>query len=345
MEREGLGGFELLVIVTAGVALALVGAVWRWSLSSASYPAVWDRSGYPQRPVVAALVGDVVHSALERVLRALHAEGCDSRVGTAAVSVLRQLGGYSVLVRDAIEEQLRRLESNPRMAPRVESLRALLKQRVPEIRQRVQSLVTRMPLGPSGPRPEGEAGGRRGPLGPGSYPEIELRARQLRFFGRVDLLSVQSDQVTLTDYRTGQPDSHHADQLRLYALLWQHDEELNPALARRLHHCRSDELQVSAHRQTLGGEMQVAPLQTQDLAAAHPRARGHVQRRVQARVPGVGEELGELFTGPPPLRHDTVRSPARPGGVGDGVVDDEAAPARVIQRASQEDVDFEHSLW
>lgn len=28
MEREGLGGFELLVIVVAGVALALVGAVW-----------------------------------------------------------------------------------------------------------------------------------------------------------------------------------------------------------------------------------------------------------------------------------------------------------------------------
>ena len=28
MEREGIGGFELLVIVVAGIALALVGAVW-----------------------------------------------------------------------------------------------------------------------------------------------------------------------------------------------------------------------------------------------------------------------------------------------------------------------------
>ena len=28
MEREGMGGFELLVIVVAGIALALVGAVW-----------------------------------------------------------------------------------------------------------------------------------------------------------------------------------------------------------------------------------------------------------------------------------------------------------------------------
>jgi hypothetical protein len=200
----------------------------RWSLSRASYPAVWDQSGYPQRPVVAALVGEVVHSALERVLRALDAEGCDSRSDTGAVSVLRNLGGYSALVRDAIEEQLRRLELNPRMAPRIESLRAVLNQRVPDIRQRVQSIVTRMPLGPSGPRPEGETGGGRGPLGPGSYPEIELRAPRLRFFGRVDLLSVDTDHVTITDYKTGQPDQHHADQLRIYALLWYHDEDLNP---------------------------------------------------------------------------------------------------------------------
>ena len=28
MEREGLGGFELLIIVSAGIGLALVGAVW-----------------------------------------------------------------------------------------------------------------------------------------------------------------------------------------------------------------------------------------------------------------------------------------------------------------------------
>jgi hypothetical protein len=30
-----------------------------------------------------------------------------------------------------------------------------------------------------------------------------------------------------TDYKTGQPEPHHVDQLRLYALLWQYDEDLN----------------------------------------------------------------------------------------------------------------------
>lgn len=200
----------------------------RWSLSRASYPEVWDRPGYPPRPAAAALVGDIVHSALEQVLHALHSSGCKSQAEETAVSVLRELGGYSALVRRAIDVEMRRLETNPRMAPRVESLRALLGQKVPELRQRVQSVVTRMPLGPSAPKPESERGGGRGPLGPGSYPEIELRAPQLRFVGRVDLLSVQTDQVTITDYKTGKPDPYHADQLRIYALLWQHDQEVNP---------------------------------------------------------------------------------------------------------------------
>jgi hypothetical protein len=46
--------------------------------------------------------------------------------------------------------------------------------------------------------------------------------------GRVDLLTVLDEACEITDYKTGSPDAHHADQVRLYALLWSHDEELNP---------------------------------------------------------------------------------------------------------------------
>src|SRR5205823_2534020 len=37
-----------------------------------------------------------------------------------------------------------------------------------------------------------------------------------------------SDDCVLTDYKTGAPDEHHTDQLRLYALLWSRDEQVNP---------------------------------------------------------------------------------------------------------------------
>lgn len=202
----------------------------RWSLSRGSYPSVWNQPGYPKRPVLSALVGDVVHHVLETVLRAFHARGCQSRTDGAAVAVLRELGGYTKLVETAIDEQIRPLEQNPRMADHLESLRVSLNRRVPEIRARIQNVITRIPLAASEPSParRGQVGGRT-PLLAGSHPEVELRAPSLRFVGRADLLAIRSDGVVITDYKTGEPDPHHAEQLRTYALLWRTDAELNPA--------------------------------------------------------------------------------------------------------------------
>ncbi len=70
--------------------------------------------------------------------------------------------------------------------------------------------------------------GVRGPLAPGFYPEVELRVPSLRLAGRADLLAVSEEGCDITDYKTGAPDAHHADQVRLYALLWSRDDELNP---------------------------------------------------------------------------------------------------------------------
>ena len=44
----------------------------RWALTRATYRAVWDRPGYPPRPIMPAMVGDTVHRALDVILRTLH---------------------------------------------------------------------------------------------------------------------------------------------------------------------------------------------------------------------------------------------------------------------------------
>jgi hypothetical protein len=50
----------------------------RYALSRSSYPQLWDGQGYPQVPATAALFGDVIHGALDRIVRALIAAGCAS---------------------------------------------------------------------------------------------------------------------------------------------------------------------------------------------------------------------------------------------------------------------------
>jgi PD-(D/E)XK nuclease superfamily len=200
----------------------------RWMLSRATYPGIWSRRGYPPRPTLVALLGDVVHRILEVVLRGFHAQGCTSLQDPRAVAVLKQLGGYSKLAERAIQEQLDRLTDNPRAVERIDGLRAALLAKVPEIRQHVQGITTRTSLKPAASSAGGRSLRHRPPLTKGSHPEVELRAPELRLAGRADLVTVVDGACEITDYKTGTTDEHHTDQLRTYALLWARDTELNP---------------------------------------------------------------------------------------------------------------------
>jgi hypothetical protein len=201
----------------------------RWMLSRANYPELWSHWGYPPRPSLPALIGDVIHGVLETLLRSFRSNGCTSLADPAMVGVLKDLGGYTTLVEHGIEEQLDRLTENPRINDRLGPLRTALRVKVPEIRQRVQAVIARMPFQSvdSGPESTDSRTGR-GPLSYGFHPEVELRVPALRLAGRADLMSIAEDACEITDYKTGAPDPHHADQLRLYALLWSRDDELNP---------------------------------------------------------------------------------------------------------------------
>lgn len=202
----------------------------RYALRRASYPDVWDRPGYPDRVNDAALLGMAVHSGVELVLRELSRAGCASLADERAVAVIRGLGGYSKIAARCVDEHLRRLAPNPRMAPRLDGLRTRLEGRAAEMRRAIQALVSQCPaaLGKreSGKQQSGESAKRAG-LGEGRHPEVTLVAENARFTGRIDLLVVHSDSADIIDFKTGRPSERHKLQLRLYGLLWLLDETAN----------------------------------------------------------------------------------------------------------------------
>ncbi|MEH0843119.1 PD-(D/E)XK nuclease family protein [Micromonospora sp. CPCC 205711] len=212
----------------------------RWMLTRAQYPDLWSRSGYPMMPVIAAVFGDVVHSSLEAILKALVAAGCESTRVAGAAHVLRELGGITAVVEHALKDRLARLVGNPRLnRDRGRRVGRELSDRVPEARAQVQAYLSRIVL-PAGSQPKRAAnpdGGntcsrscpQRRPVGTGSHPEITLTADEVRLTGRVDLLTVADDVVRITDYKTGVEDPGHLDQLHTYALLWDLDRAVNPS--------------------------------------------------------------------------------------------------------------------
>jgi len=201
----------------------------RWMLCRADYGNLWEGHGYPPRPAFAALVGTVVHRCLELLLVAFQAQGCPSVADPAAVDAIRGLGGYSKLVELVINEELAALKGNPRAADLEPALARQLTKSVPQIRQRVQMAISRARLAPAGGDSEmGPEGSDEIGVTRGSHTEVELRDEDLRVMGRADLITVSETGCTITDYKTGEPSEGHADQLRLYGLLWTRDKRVNP---------------------------------------------------------------------------------------------------------------------
>jgi hypothetical protein len=211
----------------------------RYVLSRASYPDLWTGRGYPAVPSAAALFGDVVHDSLEVIVRALVEAGCSTVQSREAVAVLRSLGGYSRIAERAIADRLAKLEGNPRVdADRLRRLTQALGDRLMEARGQVQEYVSRQSLPepslgdehlPDNADENSSASFGRRPAGTGLHPERVLADDDLRLMGRVDLLAVSATDAAIVDYKTGAEAPAHAEQLRLYALLWDLDRVVNPA--------------------------------------------------------------------------------------------------------------------
>jgi hypothetical protein len=202
----------------------------RWALGAAEYPGIWSGRGYPPRLQLSALAGTVVHLTLETITRELVRTACSSVEDSKAAQVMRDLGGYTKVVHACIDRVLERHTQNPRAAPLVENAARSLRAQASELRMRAQIILCRVRLPAVGAAPAERSGPpRRRRLTFGAYPEIELRARRIGWKGRADLLILSEGGCEISDFKTGAQDDSHRFQIRVYALLWSADEELNPA--------------------------------------------------------------------------------------------------------------------
>ncbi|MGY1609375.1 RecB family exonuclease [Geodermatophilus sp. SYSU D00700] len=207
----------------------------RWMLSHATYPDLWGRRGYPSLPVVAAIFGNVVHGVVERLAQALADASIEAATPGAVISVLGDQGGWRGIVMREIEHQLARFDDNPRVsAERIDRVREELIRRAPQAADQVKVFLGReaLPAGRGSSTAEASTWGTgkpsRLPAAPGTHAEREVCADTLRLTGRIDLLVIDDADVTVVDFKTGEEDTGHDDQVRLYALLWSLDDQTNP---------------------------------------------------------------------------------------------------------------------
>lgn len=208
----------------------------RWSLKRATYPNLWEGKGYPDSPNIATLAGNIVHESLDIIIRAFIDNGCTNTGVPEAVEILRSLGGYSAIILRVTDKKIEQLEDNPRCRSRLEYFRRELTLRNAEIRQQIQSLLSRSIISTGIGHLYSRERTRESesqttthlPLTDGSYPEKPLRSTRLQMIGRADLVTISGRDVHIVDYKTGASSHHHSEQLRMYALIWSRHDNLDP---------------------------------------------------------------------------------------------------------------------
>ena len=204
----------------------------QWALSRATYPQIWDRTGYPNYPYVGAIEGLVVHQSLETIVRSIITEGCKSISDPKVISVLKSLGGFTSIIKKSINSVLSSYKVNPRAYDVLDQIEGQLANRTDMIRTNLQSLLGKITVLKDGREAKNWNGvsvaSARGELSYGSHPERELISHKFHWKGIIDLLVLSKDSCQVFDYKTGDPKEDHKDQVRFYALLWWRDRELNP---------------------------------------------------------------------------------------------------------------------
>ena len=202
----------------------------RWALSNASYPYLWQGSGYPPQTQRSWIMGSIVHLAIERVVRRLAQANCGSLSDPCAPGVIRELGGFTSIIRSCIKDTVASQAENPRQ-PDIAELQMSLERSISRMRVDVKSLLRTIPLVPA---TESQASachrGSLGPLRPGTYAELQVHAPELHWRGIVDLLVLgPAGACEIRDFKTGAHSEDHQFQIRAYAVLWSADRQLNPS--------------------------------------------------------------------------------------------------------------------
>lgn len=206
------------------------------ALRHATYSQLWSRRGYPDKPSLAALAGMVMHRAIARIIRALADSGVDSFQDPRSVTILKSLGGYSKVIAQSVAGVIQSLAGNPRFELVRSSSLSRLNNRLPTIREQVQLQLSRLKWKLQPPPVElpedldtDAVASDRLRLEQGTHFEVELRHPGIKWRGFADLIELRDDLCTIEDFKSGEPSDDHLLQLQIYALLWFHDEELNPA--------------------------------------------------------------------------------------------------------------------
>ncbi len=203
----------------------------RWSLMSSDYPTIWGKHGYPEPFIQSTLIGRVTHRLVEIIVKGFQRAGCTSFDNPDCIRVMRELGGFSRIIEKIFDDILIQYAENPRTAESLAIIKKTLLERKSDIREDARIILSRIFEGKqtiqciflvSQEKTE--------PLRNGIYSEVQLLNEEIKWKGVADLIRLTPTECEIRDFKTGAHKEEHAEQLRIYNLLWLCDKKKNSSV-------------------------------------------------------------------------------------------------------------------
>ena len=197
----------------------------RWQLTHSEWG---ELARFPARQLPSAIEGQIIHAAIELLARELGRSGRPP-IGSPSFAQALERCGFWAFFSQQVEEWNARLSTHPRTGPRYvvrSSPRDLANQAVSLFRERYRPGPVSNGVTAVASRVQArDVPERLAPLEllrlRGALSELKLNHPTLPFTGVIDMVSLEGDgTVTIADFKTGERQAAHEEQLLLYALLW-----------------------------------------------------------------------------------------------------------------------------
>jgi hypothetical protein len=190
----------------------------RWQLLRSRWG---EYERFPLRPSPAAIEGQIVHDALDRLTRLCGQRG-NPPFGSAEFALAINEAEFFVGFVVAVEDWQEKLAAHPRPGPPFRlrtSPEELANRSVRMFREQYEPLSG---MSASVCEPANSAMTHFGDLlrSKGALSEVRLQHPDLAFLGILDRVQLCDDGVEVVDFKTGRPNEKHRLQLLRYALLW-----------------------------------------------------------------------------------------------------------------------------
>jgi hypothetical protein len=189
----------------------------RWQLLRSRWG---EYERFPVRPSPAAIEGQIVHDALDRLTRACGQRGNPAFGSAEFTAALADADFFPSFAR-AVTEWQQRFTSHPRPGPafRLRASADELANRAVRMFREQYTQVSR--AASHAAERAAEASDLKSLLRQKrALSEVKLTHPELPFIGVLDRVQHVSDGVEVVDYKTGKPSEKHQRQLLRYALLW-----------------------------------------------------------------------------------------------------------------------------